>query len=296
MPIPFTLRQLEYFVAVASHGSVTGAAAACNVSQPSVSVAISDLEGSLGRTLFRRQAGQRLAITPAGRRILIQARSIMAGAGQIASREEDGAAAGEIAITCFRDLGPIYLPSLLTGFAKRFPDVSYRLSDGDLAEVRGQILDGRCDLAVTYDIDLKSHGIARRVIDRLPPHVLLPPHHPLAGRTCVDLKDLVRDRVIIEDFPMTREYFRNLFRKRRAKLNDVQLVPSFEMQRGLVANGWGVGLSCVRPKPDFSYDGTELVCLPLESSEPPQDVVLAHLGENTLSGAARGLMHTVAPR
>ena len=79
MPIPFTLRQLEYFVAIAEQGSLTAAAASRNVSQPSISVAISDLEAMLGRVLFRRQAGRTLTITPAGRRLLLQARTALAG-------------------------------------------------------------------------------------------------------------------------------------------------------------------------------------------------------------------------
>jgi DNA-binding transcriptional LysR family regulator len=294
MPIPYTFRQLEYFVAVAGHGSVTAAATACNVSQPSVSVAISELETALGRTLFKRQAGQGLAITPAGRRLLTQAKTILADGYRIARGEHDSVLAGEIAIACFRDLGSIYLPKMLTNFAKSAPNISYRLSEGDLAEVRAQILDGRCDLAITYDIELKSHGIARTVIDRLPPYVLLPRDHPLAMSTQINLRDLSSDRVVIEDFPITREYFENLFRKHGATPRNIQMAPSFEMQRGLVANGWGVGLSCVRPRPDFSSDGTEMICLPMEVSEPAQFVVLAHLGEKTLSIPARQMALAVA--
>jgi DNA-binding transcriptional LysR family regulator len=86
---------------------------------------------------------------------------------------------------------------------------------------------------------------------------------------------------------VTFDYFLDMFRKHRIDIGSLQLAPSFEMQRGLVANGWGVGLSCVRPRPDASYDGTPLVCLPLESREPMQSVVVAHLGEKTLSIPAR---------
>jgi hypothetical protein len=92
--------------------------------------------------------------------------------------------------------------------------------------------------------------------------------------------------LIIEEFPRTLSYFLTMFRSRGIEPSDVQLVPSFEIQRGLIANGWGVGLSCVRPLPDFSYDGTPLVCKPLAEAETPPDVVIAHLGIKTLSSQA----------
>jgi len=291
MPIPFTLRQLEYFVAVAEQGSVTAAAASRNVSQPSVSVAVSDLEAMLGRALFRRQAGRTLAITPAGRRLLVQARTALAAASKIASRAQD--AGGEVSIACFRDLGSIYLPKILTSFARQYPGLSYRLSEGDLADVRTRILDGRCELAITYDIDLHKHGVARRAIDRLRPYALLAENHPKARARRISLADLAGERLIVEDFPVTLDYFVGIFRKHGLDMPSIQLAPSFEMQRGLVANGWGVGLSCVRPEPNFSYDGAPLVCLPLSSAEPVQKVVIAHLGEPTLSQPARDFLEYV---
>jgi DNA-binding transcriptional LysR family regulator len=287
MPISFTLRQLEYFVAVAEQGSVTAAAACRNVSQPSVSVAISDLEAMLGRVLFRRQAGHTLSITPAGRRLLVQARTALAAASQISATGQDSLAAEELSICCFRDLGSIYLPGILTAFAKLHPGLTYRLSEGDLADVRAKVLDGRFELAITYDIDLHKHGVARSTIDHLLPHALLAQDHPLANAKLIALTDLAGERIVLEDFPVTNDYFVGLFKRHGLEGLSIQMVPSFEMQRGLVANGWGVGLSCVRPKPDFSYDGSPLVCLPLSSAEPMQEVVIAHLGEATLSHAAR---------
>ena len=288
MPIPFTLRQLEYFVAVAEQGSVTAAAASRNVSQPSVSVAVSDLEAMLGRALFRRQAGRTLAITPAGRRLLVQARTALAAASQIASRAQDQG--GEVSIACFRDLGSIYLPKMLTSFARQHPGLSYRLSEGDLADVRSRILDGRCELAITYDLDLHKHAVSRHAIDRLRPHALLARRHPKARAGHISLADLAGERLIVEDFPVTLDYFVGMFRRHGLAMPSIQLAPSFEMQRGLVANGWGVGLSCVRPEPNFSYDGAQLVCLPLSSAEPVQTVVIAHLGETTLSQPARDFL------
>jgi len=287
MAIPFTLRQLDYFVAVAEHGSVTAAAAVRNVAQPSVSIAVGELEAALGKSLFRRRPGQRLAITPAGRQLLIHARTALAAAQRIASGNRDRTEIkGEIAITCFRDIGAYYLPRLIAAFAARYPDVTFRLAEGNLAEVRTDIADGRCDLAITYDIELDLHGISRSTIHRLFPHALLPKNHRLARRSKVRLVELASERLVLEDFPLTYEYFITMFRLRGIEPPSVQLTPSFEMQRGLIANGWGVGLSCIRPKPDFSYDGQPIACRPLATAEPSSDIAIAHLGRETLTPPA----------
>lgn len=287
MAIPFTLRQLEYLVAVAERGSITAAAVACNVAQPSVSLAISHLEALTGQSLFRRRPGQSLAITPAGKRMLVHARAALAAAGDITRGNSRGnAVSGEVAITCFRDLGAYYLPRLLAPFARRFPAVTFRMAEGDLDEVRSHLVDGRSEIAITYDIDLKPHGIRCNPLDRLSPVAMLPADHSLAGRAEVPLAQLANERLILEEFPRTLSYFLAMFRIRGIEPGNVQLVPSFEIQRGLIASGWGVGLSCVRPWPDTSYDGTPLICRPLAEAEPSPAVVIAHLGIKTLSSQA----------
>ena len=63
MPLRFTLRQLEYLVAVGEAGSVAKAAEQTNVSSPSISAAISQLEQEFGIQLFIRQHAQGLSLT-----------------------------------------------------------------------------------------------------------------------------------------------------------------------------------------------------------------------------------------
>ncbi|MEQ8291190.1 MAG: LysR family transcriptional regulator [Roseovarius sp.] len=290
MPIPFSFRQLEYFIAVAEHGSVTEAAQRCNVSQPSVSAAVAELERLLGRKLFHRKTGHGLVITAAGRQLLIDARTTLAAAGAIGANRN---AAEEITVACFRDLGAIYLPRLLTRFAATREGLGFRILDADLADIRGLILDGRCELGLTYDTGLDRHELKTTSIDRLSPHVLLPRSHRLSDRSSVALHDLKQDRVILENYPSTISFFLPFLAKLGKSERDCQLAPSFEMQRSLVANGWGIGFSYAHPAPDIAHDGSELVCRPLSPPEPALDVVFVHLGTQTLSRPAQEFLEFV---
>ena len=76
--MPFTLRQLQYFVAVAEQGSVSRAAQSLSISQSSVTEAIKELEGDLGVELFERHP-RGLSITHKGHQFLRHATKILAG-------------------------------------------------------------------------------------------------------------------------------------------------------------------------------------------------------------------------
>ena len=79
----FTFRQLEYFVAAGETGSITLASERINISQPSISTAISNLETELGVQLFIRHHAHGLSLTPAGRRLLIEAKTLLAQASHL---------------------------------------------------------------------------------------------------------------------------------------------------------------------------------------------------------------------
>lgn len=71
------LKQLRYFTAIVDHGSVRGAAAALHISQPALSVAVRNLEDTLGLALFER-VGRGIEATAHGHRFYRHARSILA--------------------------------------------------------------------------------------------------------------------------------------------------------------------------------------------------------------------------
>src|SRR5688572_19973277 len=81
-PHAFTLRQLQYAVAVADALSFRRAAERCHVSQPSLSAQLAQLETALGVRLFERDR-RRVLPTSAGRELLDRARTLLVGADEL---------------------------------------------------------------------------------------------------------------------------------------------------------------------------------------------------------------------
>src|SRR3954471_3313980 len=129
MPMDLSLRALRYLVAVADQGSVTAAARRLHVSQPSISEALAARGAELGLPLFLRHHAKGVTPTPAGARVVAEARQLLAHAGDFAraARALGGHPAGEITLGCFLTVAPRFLPRLLAAFAARHPAISVRL-------------------------------------------------------------------------------------------------------------------------------------------------------------------------
>ena len=107
-----SLRQLRYVVAAAEAGNVTEAARRLSVSQPSISSAIAELEGFVGVALFIRQHARGVTLTPAGARIVNEARLLLKHAGEFSQNALDlsNELKGEIIVGCFLTLAVRFMP------------------------------------------------------------------------------------------------------------------------------------------------------------------------------------------
>ena len=125
----FTLRQLEYFVAVGETGSIARASERINVSSPSISAAITQLEQAFGLPLFVRQHAQGLALTAGGRRMLEQAQNVLDGAQAMHDIAADitGSVRGPLSVGCLVSFAQLVLPKLRRSYEDQFPEVRFRV-------------------------------------------------------------------------------------------------------------------------------------------------------------------------
>lgn len=156
------LRQLEYLVAVADHGGFTRAAAACHVSQPSLSHGIRSLEAELGTQLFFR-LGRTVPPTPAGQLIIDAARRVlrdMADLDAVAAAAA-GAEIGQLDLVTLPTLAVDPLADLVGRFRISHPRVSVRVTEPEDAETLAAVVSsGRAEVGLT-DITTGGRGLTR---------------------------------------------------------------------------------------------------------------------------------------
>lgn len=281
-----TLAQLRYLVAVARHGSVTAAARMLNVSQPSISVAIDNVEATLGQKLFVRQRGSGIALTSFGRGAVAKAKQVLAEADELVGLgTRDADVGGELVLGCFEDLAPYFAPALIRAFSQRCPAVTVVVRDETFETLGRRLGDSAIDLGLTYDLGLPSH-FARILLHELRPHALLPQGHALASQASVSLAELATYPLVTTDQPHSWQHMLDLFLSRGLSPVSQSTTSSFELQRSMVANGFGVAVSYTRPYGDRSYDGLPLVCKPLSDPLPMQRIILTHDTRQRLSMAA----------
>ncbi|HEX7307963.1 LysR family transcriptional regulator [Lentzea sp.] len=270
-----TVRQLEYLIAVAETGSLTTAAVRCHVSQSAISLALTELERALDLRLVVRSPRRGAALTAAGAQVLADARRVVGAMGDLGA-EARGLSlrvGGVLTVGCYAPIAPFHLPAAIATFEQAHPDVSVRFVEGSLPEIAGDLVAGRCEIAFLYDQDLLP-GIETRTLHDQAPRVLLPGGHRLRRRRAVALAELAADPFVLLDVAPSERYFRAVFAAAGVEMVVAHRARSFELARSLVARGIGYSITVQQPALGRSYEGLEVVTVPLRDEVPTTPVVL----------------------
>lgn len=284
----FSLRELRALVTVAGMGSVSAAAEKLGRSQASISTSISQIEAKFGLQLFVRKPAKGLFATAAGEIVIMEARGLLAHADEfetIAGALGSGLE-GEVSVGCFTNLAPVVFASLLSSFTREYPGINVRMHIGDQEEVLQGLRSGATELALTFDLDISDPFDAIPMAE-LPPHAVVPIAHPLANRERVSLAELVDEPFILMDLPHTRDYFLSIFYSQQLQPRIRYRSTSFEAVRALVGNGLGYALLNLQPRFPRTYDGSEVVSLPLEENLRPLKIVLVSMRRTARRRIAR---------
>lgn len=285
--LSLTLKHLRYTVVAAELGNVSAAAVRLHVSQPSISMAIRAVESFYGQPLFARERGHRMQLTAFGRGFLKEARGALEHLevlGRLA--RDDASMSGEVALGCFTDLAPYYLPSLLKRFSNFMPGVHVSFREAGFDVLSAELDAGIIELALTYDLGLGA-GFEYVTLEKLAPYAMLSADHPLARRKSISLRQLAHFPLILTDQALSWQHVLELFQGAGVRTNVLARASSFELQRSMVANGLGVAVAYTRPIGDRSYDGRRLVIRDLDDRLPQRHVLLAWSQRTTPGAAAR---------
>lgn len=295
-PHPFTLRQLQYLVAVADTKSFRGAAAACHVSQPSLSSQVAQVESILGVTLFERDR-RGVLLTPAGSALIERARSLLREAEDLvtASLHFADPLAGTLRIGLIPTISPYLLPEIAPLLRKAFPRLSLVYVEDKTAVLVDKLEQGELDGAVLA-LEANLGELAHESIAYDPFVLAVARSHRFAERKKpVSLSDLEGENVLLlDDGHCLREQALSFCA--RAKAEELEFrATSLATLCQMVAGSAGVTLLPSLAVPIENRRG-DLTVLSFTKPKPGRSIVLAFRATNpakeTLTAIAASIRRT----
>lgn len=191
------LRQIQYFIEVAKREHMTEAAMELHVAQSAVSRQIFNLESELGVDLFIRE-GRNVRLTPIGKSFLEQMQQAM-NVIENARREVEeylDPRKGTIRIGFPSSLANYTLPTVISAFRERYPEVKFKLNQGSYHYLIDSVIKGDIDMALLGPVP-KREKIKGEILFTEDIVALLPNNHPLAGEKVIKLNQLQEDSFVL---------------------------------------------------------------------------------------------------
>ena len=177
------IKNMSYIIALAEAGTLSAAGKQLGISQPTLSVFLSNLEQELGIDLFLRDK-KKLIPTPAGRIYLEAARRILATQEQTLQsiRQLTTAPPIEIRIGVTPLRGSEVASKIFARFSARYPNIRLRLQEGYMQELRNMVQNGMASCSLGTCFDTESADFDYITLFREEVIVAVPAFHPLAHR------------------------------------------------------------------------------------------------------------------
>lgn len=240
-----TFRQLQVFLAVARHQSITAAAEACHVTQPTVSMQMKELSDAVGLPLYE-QIGKRLYLTAAGEAVAETARVMSEEWARLQQTVDGmkGHRTGRLRVA-IASTAKYFVPRMLADFGKAFPEVDISLEvlnrDGVVQRLRQNADDLYIMSMPPDDIALEQHAF----LDN--PLVLISSlSHPLAKKRRLGFADIADEPFVLRETGSgTRRACAAHFEQTRFRPKVRMEVGSNEAIKQVVAGGLGLSVISV---------------------------------------------------
>ena len=237
-----TFRQLRLFLALVDTGSVSGAARATHVTQPTASMQLKEMALAVGLPLYE-VIGKKVYLTEAGKTLAATARNITLSWESFEQSVDaiKGLSRGKLRIAVV-STAQYFMPRLIGGFCKKYPAIDVSLEilnrDGVVQRLRDNLDDLYIMSMPPAEMDLQDE-----VLMPNPIVVIAPASHPLTKRGQVTLKDLADCRFILRESGSGTRMAADLhFRQKKFRPHVRLELGSNESVKESVAGGLGIGV------------------------------------------------------
>lgn len=262
----FTIKHLQYVVAVKKNGSISRASEAMAISVSSIREAIRVVECGLSISLFQRTPSKGAILTKDGE-------CFISNAEKLISAYEDfnnsiyslgSESIDEITIGVIANAGPLIMAPLIREFLERIPRVRIRLDERCGRDLVDLVRTGRHAVAFTFDDGIHDSLNFTKLFDTSI-HVGLPPDHRLAYAPFVHLEELRDDPYILVNFDGAQRYYKGLFDYHGINPNLKFTVSSREMAKNLIQAGLGYSVFNMHPSNSNAVLPEGIFRIPLKS-------------------------------
>lgn len=244
--------RLRSFHAAASAGGFNAAAAAFNISQPTLTAQVGALEDEYGVELFVRR-GRRRELSEAGRQLLAITTRLFAEEGEALAFLEQSRElrTGRLSISA---VGPFHVTEMLAAFNRAYPGIELAVKLGNSTEVLDDLFDYKCDVAVLAYID-EDDRLLTIPYRRHPVAAFVHKDHRFWPRESIEIAELEGESMIIrERGSTTRRAFEQALFAAQTRTRTIMEIGSREAVREAVIRGLGISYVSVAefvPDPDL---------------------------------------------
>jgi len=238
-----TLRQLQFLCALADERSFSRAANACNVTQPTLSSAIKEIETLLGVQLVEREA-RGASLTHAGQDAVERARSILSSAADmVAVAQQAGAPlSGPFHLGAIPTLAPYLLPHTVSALRADHPELKLYLREDQTDRLLDGLRNRQLDAALIA-LPWSTPGIETETLGDDEFLFVGPSNHPLSKANAVRPEDLAgEDLLLLEDGHCLRDHAVSVCALSSARDGSDIGATSLATLVQMVAGGLGVSL------------------------------------------------------
>ena len=282
------LYQLRYFVAVAESGNFTRAAERSNVTQPSLSQQILNLEREVGHKLFHR-LGRKAVLTEAGNAFLERARRILFEVENAARELSDHPSLGRrITVGAVQTVMPYLVAPLIVRCRDLYPNLTIDAREGFRNDLVERVVEGELDLAVV-PLPVQEPRVAIEPLLTEPLLLVVGKNHPIASRSEISIADLADQTFVSLGTGST------VADQIRVFFGDHHFEPRIGYRCAQVATlklfvSMGLGISILPQLARWHDDREELTYMRLTGTEPTREIaVIRHLQRYQSRGAEQFL-------
>lgn len=268
------LRDLEYLNAIDQHKHFGHAAAACFVSQPTLSGQLMKLEEQLGLQLVERHR-RNVMLTPAGEQLVVDARKVLQAASdfEISAKALLDPLAGDLHVGLIPTLAPYILPHIMGPLSSELPKLNYFLYENQTKVLLQQLDEGRLDVLILPLLPEMDKFESYHLFDE-PLMLATPEEHQLSLTSDLQLSDLHGQNILtLEDGHCLKDQAMGYCFAAGAKEDNSFQATSLETLRYMVASGMGITLLPALATYNQSVSGN-IAYLPFIKPQPVRSIAL----------------------